>query len=299
MGATRQKWSSEEEVALKAGVVKHGVGKWSKILKDPEFNHVLYIRSNIDLKDKWRNMSLKANGSSSGDNSQLAIKRVRHQAPEQRDNSMAVNLVTTIDDEILDVQPLQVKTDMLEIKGPERSIKRLDNLIMEAISSLNEVDGSNKTTIASFIKNQYCAPADFKNKLSAKLVDLVSSGKLIKVKHRYMIAPTQAYSDRGGYPPMLLLEGRQKASIKSDRDGGNIPTKSDIDYQKRKAEIDLELEKLKSMSLQEVIACAAQAVAEAEAAMAEAEEATKEAEAAEAEADAAAAIAKAAEKSLR
>lgn len=50
MGATRQKWSSEEEAALKAGVVKHGVGKWSKILKDPEFNHVLYIRSNIDLK---------------------------------------------------------------------------------------------------------------------------------------------------------------------------------------------------------------------------------------------------------
>jgi len=114
-----------------------------------------------------------------------------------------------------------------------------------------------------------------------------------------MIAPTQAYSDRGRYPPMLLLEGRQKASIKSDRGGGNIPKKYDIDYQKRKAEIDLELEKIKSMSLQEVIACAAQAVAEAEAAMAEAEEATKEAEAAEAEADAAAAIAKAAEKSLK
>jgi len=37
MGVTRQKWSSEEEAALKAGVVKHGVGKWSKILKDPEF----------------------------------------------------------------------------------------------------------------------------------------------------------------------------------------------------------------------------------------------------------------------
>jgi len=69
-------------------------------------------------------MSIKANGSSSGDNSQLAIKRVHHQAPEQGDNSMAVNLVTT-DDEILDVQPLQLSIDMLEIKGPERSIKRL------------------------------------------------------------------------------------------------------------------------------------------------------------------------------
>lgn len=27
MGASRQKWSSEEEAALKAGVVKHGMGE--------------------------------------------------------------------------------------------------------------------------------------------------------------------------------------------------------------------------------------------------------------------------------
>jgi len=26
------------------------VGKWRTILKDPEFNHVLYLRSNVDLK---------------------------------------------------------------------------------------------------------------------------------------------------------------------------------------------------------------------------------------------------------
>jgi myb proto-oncogene protein len=50
MGAPKQKWSAEEEAALKAGVVKHGVGKWRTILKDPEFNCVLYIRSNVDLK---------------------------------------------------------------------------------------------------------------------------------------------------------------------------------------------------------------------------------------------------------
>lgn len=50
MGAPKQKWTSEEEAALKAGVSKYGVGKWSTILKDPEFATILCTRSNVDLK---------------------------------------------------------------------------------------------------------------------------------------------------------------------------------------------------------------------------------------------------------
>ena len=50
MGAPKQKWTPEEEAALKAGIAKYGVGKWSTILKDPEFSAVLRSRSNVDLK---------------------------------------------------------------------------------------------------------------------------------------------------------------------------------------------------------------------------------------------------------
>lgn len=50
MGNRKQKWTSEEEEALRAGVAKHGAGKWKNIQKDPEFNHLLFSRSNIDLK---------------------------------------------------------------------------------------------------------------------------------------------------------------------------------------------------------------------------------------------------------
>lgn len=50
MGAPKQKWTSEEEDALRAGVDKHGPGKWRTIQKDPEFSHLLATRSNIDLK---------------------------------------------------------------------------------------------------------------------------------------------------------------------------------------------------------------------------------------------------------
>lgn len=50
MGAPKQKWTAEEEAALKAGIGKHGAGKWRTILKDPEFSNILRYRSNVDLK---------------------------------------------------------------------------------------------------------------------------------------------------------------------------------------------------------------------------------------------------------
>lgn len=50
MGNPKQKWTAEEEEALRNGVLKHGAGKWKNIQRDPEFNHLLFARSNIDLK---------------------------------------------------------------------------------------------------------------------------------------------------------------------------------------------------------------------------------------------------------
>lgn len=64
-----------------------------------------------------------------------------------------------------------------------------------------------------------------------------------------------------------------------------------------KAEVDAELEKMKSMTPQEAAIAAAQAVKEAEEALAAAEAAAKEAEEAEVEAEAARCFANAAQKS--
>ena len=49
MGAPKQRWTSEEEAALRTGVAKHGVGNWRTILNDPELSSVLRYRSNVDL----------------------------------------------------------------------------------------------------------------------------------------------------------------------------------------------------------------------------------------------------------
>ncbi|GJT47008.1 hypothetical protein Tco_0955723 [Tanacetum coccineum] len=40
-------------------------GKWKVVLSNPQFGPALSNRSNIDLKDKWRNMTRGGTGSSS------------------------------------------------------------------------------------------------------------------------------------------------------------------------------------------------------------------------------------------
>ena len=39
---------------LKAGLFKYGPGSWAKILR--EHGDILVNRTQVDLKDKWRNM---------------------------------------------------------------------------------------------------------------------------------------------------------------------------------------------------------------------------------------------------
>ncbi|GMY38732.1 telomere repeat-binding factor 1-like isoform X3 [Fagus crenata] len=227
MGAPKQKWTQEEEAALKAGVIKHGAGKWRTILKDPEFSGVLYLRSNVDLKDKWRNMSVMANGWGSREKARLAVKRVP-QVPKQEENSMALGNGQS-DEELVDTKPVLVSSDRVQVAAPKRSIVRLDNLIFEAITSLKESGGSNKTTIATYIEEQYWAPPDFKRLLSAKLKYLTANGKLIKVKRRYRIAPTPSFSDRRRNSSTLVLEGRQRVFPKVEKDDAHLFTKSQID----------------------------------------------------------------------
>ncbi|KAK0749545.1 hypothetical protein B0T18DRAFT_479528 [Schizothecium vesticola] len=48
----RRKWSNEETDALLLGVDRHGVGKWTNILEDPDFT--FNNRTAADLKDRFR-----------------------------------------------------------------------------------------------------------------------------------------------------------------------------------------------------------------------------------------------------
>ncbi|XP_006664199.1 single myb histone 6 [Oryza brachyantha] len=281
MGAPKQKWTAEEESALKAGIAKHGAGKWRTILKDPDFSNVLRYRSNVDLKDKWRNMNVTVNASGARDRVKAPVVKKPRSAPkhEGHSTSTAINAVTSDgDDDIAEAAPLGT------FSSSKRSLSRLDNIIVEAVRSLNEPTGSYKTAIANYIEEQYWPPADFDHVLSSKLNDLTASGKLIKVNRKYRIAPSSSLSE-GRSTKVVLLEDIQKEPTKFDREDVPILTKS---------QVDAELARMRSMTAEEAAAAAARAVAEAEAIMAEAEAAVREAEAAEADAVAAQAFAEAA-----
>ncbi|XP_057491691.1 telomere repeat-binding factor 1-like [Actinidia eriantha] len=287
MGAPKQKWTSEEEAALKAGVTKYGAGKWSTILKDPEFSILLYSRSNVDLKDKWRNMNVAANGWGSRSRVRVASKSNQQIV---KDDDKALSTVSQSDTDIVDAQPLAGSNGTSENASSKKPIPRLDNLILEAITNLKEPRGSSRAAIAIYIEERYLAPENLERLLAATLKLLTENGKLVKVKHQFRIAPPSIHTDVKKDSSPSLLEGKQKNSPKVDKNEIKILSKS---------QIDAELEKMKGMTAQEAAAAAALAVAEAEAAIAEAEEAAREAEKAEAEAEAAQLFAEAAMKALK
>ncbi|XP_016480326.2 single myb histone 1 isoform X2 [Nicotiana tabacum] len=281
MGAPKQKWTSEEEASLKAGVAKYGVGKWSTILKDPEFATVLRSRSNVDLKDKWRNLHVMANGLGSRHQVSRHQGRVVSKSvqPKQKhdDNSLLVSTAVENDTEVLDPKPLASSGDALEDVGCEKTICRLDDLILEAIAKLKEPHGSRRNAILSYIEEWYTAPPNFERLLAANLKALTDKGRLIKVRHQYRIAPSRLSSGTKGGHLSFLMDGKEDSTM-IEKNEIRIRTK---------AQIDVELEQMKSMTAEEAAAAAAQAVADAEAAIAEAERAARIAEAAEAEAEAA------------
>ncbi|KAL2531775.1 Telomere repeat-binding factor 2 [Abeliophyllum distichum] len=174
--------------------------------------------------------------------------------------------------------------------GSRTQISRLDDLILEAITKLKEPRGSSRNAIAQYMEDRQLAPPDFERKLAANLKILTESGRLVKVKHQYRIAPSSMLTDVGKDPLVLRQEETPRLSSEVEKSGIRILTR---------AEVDAELEAMMRMTPQEAKAAAARAAAEAEAAIAAAEEAAKEAEEAEAEAEAARCFAEAAMKSLK
>ncbi|KAF5463645.1 hypothetical protein F2P56_013797, partial [Juglans regia] len=288
MGAPKQKWTAEEEAALKAGVIKHGAGKWRTILTDPEFSGILHLRSNVDLKDKWRNINVTAIWGSR-QKAKLALKRDLP-TPKLDDSPMALSTVPQSDAEIVDAKPLAVSRATLQNADSKEPFARLDKLIVEAITNLKEPRGSDRAAIALYIEERYWAPPNLKKLLSTKLKHMTEKGRLNKIKHKYKMAPILISSEKRRSSSLLLLEERQKDTLKAQKREINVLTK---------AQVDAELMKMKGMTAQEAAAAAAQAVAEAEAAIHEAEKAAREADAAEAEAEAAQIFAKAAMKALK
>lgn len=169
MGNQKQKWTQEEEEALKAGVKKHGTGKWKNILKDPEFAPFLTNRSNIDLKDKWRNVSISTG----------QISKDKSRAPRIKQSTAIALHITPISAVPISV----VEDDAVDPSHEGRNAPRYDSMIFEAITDIKDPNGSDVGAIVRFIEQRHKVPQNFRRLLSSKLRRLVLKGKLEKVRN--------------------------------------------------------------------------------------------------------------------
>ncbi|KAL0341870.1 UNVERIFIED_CONTAM: Telomere repeat-binding factor 4 [Sesamum calycinum] len=146
MGNQKQKWTAEEEEALKAGVAKHGAGKWKNILIDSEFAPKLANRSNVDLKDKWRNMGA-SHGQGCRDNSVTpkAKATASSAAAPKTQNSCTVFSSKEKANENPPHSPQETK-----------NVPKYNTMIFEALSSLKDPSGSDIGAIVGFIEVLQC-----------------------------------------------------------------------------------------------------------------------------------------------
>lgn len=191
MGAPKQKWTSEEEGALRAGVEKYGAGKWQTILKDPEFALCLASRSNVDLKDKWRNlMSVNAGGQGSKTPRLKSIAAVPLSSVSPL-SATAPGAAMLIKSEAI----IPSSTDIVTYspKSTPASARNhsprcdYDDMILEALTALRDPNGIEANTIASFMEERHQLPPSFRRTLGSKLKRLVSQEKIIKIRNSYKL----------------------------------------------------------------------------------------------------------------
>ncbi|OWM83093.1 hypothetical protein CDL15_Pgr011775 [Punica granatum] len=181
MGNPKQKWTAEEEEALRAGVAKHGTGKWKDIQRDPEFNQFLFSRSNIDLKDKWRNMIGGGSGQGARDKSRVLKTKATQDVPSTA--AVQAPSVPVQDDASADAT----------VDGPSKALDdgksapRYNAMIFEALSALKEPNGSDIGAIFNYLERRHELQPNFRRLLSSRLRRLVGQDKLEKVQNGYKL----------------------------------------------------------------------------------------------------------------
>ncbi|KAJ3684721.1 hypothetical protein LUZ61_013885 [Rhynchospora tenuis] len=187
MGAPKQKWTSEEEEALKAGVNKHGAGKWRNIQKDPEFSHLLASRSNIDLKDKWRNMSVSFSGLGSREKARTPKSKLPSSPP--RPTPAAANSVPSPSPSPSNLSSLSLPSIQRSEVSDSAKKPKYNSIILDALSSLKstEPNGSEIGTISNFIELKHEVPENFRRLLSSKLRRLIQQNRIEKVGKAYRL----------------------------------------------------------------------------------------------------------------
>ncbi|XVF88793.1 hypothetical protein PTKIN_Ptkin19aG0079800 [Pterospermum kingtungense] len=198
MGNPKQKWTAEEEEALRAGVAKYGKGNWKLIQRDPELSPFLFARSNIDLKDKWRNLNGGPGGHGSREKSRTPkLKAITDGSTPQC--SVPVKRIAL---------PKPVIDDSPKSLAPNR----YNEMIIEAVSALEELNGSDSKAIIHYIEQRQVVSQSFKKQLCSRLKRLVEVEKLERVEafgNRYRIRKVETFGRKTPSPKQKSMQVKQ------------------------------------------------------------------------------------------
>nr|QCO76344.1 telomere repeat-binding factor [Tamarix hispida] len=214
MGNPKQKWTAEEEDALRAGVAKYGPGKWKFIQRDPEFNRYLHSRSNIDLKDKWRNMGAATQGS------REKCRTPKVKAFQDPPALPAPDMQTSSDNPAAHELPeAHVKEETSKESHDPRNGPRYNDMIFEALLTTKEANGLDITQLLSFIEQRTEVPPNFRKSLSSRLRRLVATEKLKKVENCFIMkcksTPEKKSVPEKKAPAMKEIQPKQPQPIQT------------------------------------------------------------------------------------
>uniref|UniRef100_A0A7N0UA34 MYB transcription factor n=1 Tax=Kalanchoe fedtschenkoi TaxID=63787 RepID=A0A7N0UA34_KALFE len=196
------KWTADEEAALLAGIAKHGPGKWKIILRDTDFATPLQNRSNIDLKDKWRNLSASSNGERrrSSKSSYLLPAALSSTTNEPSHTPALLTAPTAARDETTDAAKIYGRSDSRKSK----TALGFNAMIFDALKASNNSKGSDIRMIVNYIEERYETPPNLKRLIGSKLRKLVARGKLNKTENLYTIRNASVARSK-----RLILEQKQ------------------------------------------------------------------------------------------
>ncbi|XP_057547453.1 telomere repeat-binding factor 4-like isoform X1 [Amaranthus tricolor] len=193
MGNPKQKWKPEEEEALRAGIAKHGHGKWKLIKEDPQFYEFLSSRSNVDLKDKWRN---------------IYKERIKITKPKTIQDGPASSLISKSDVTLPGSAVHQLPADHFKDGSANgipdaKNVPRYDEFIFEALSTVREQPGLDIVSLVAYIEERMEVPQNFRKHLGGRLRRLVRQGKLDKVDGLFSLKNNYVHtnaSNKDGLP---------------------------------------------------------------------------------------------------
>ncbi|CAH8359274.1 unnamed protein product [Eruca vesicaria subsp. sativa] len=224
MGNQKLKWTVDEEDALRAGIEKHGPGKWKNILRDPDFAHRLNNRSNIDLKDKWRNLCVAPGTQCLKDKARTTTKfkeegvTLASLAATPLPNSSASSSPAT---SLPRSASSEFGVDNFGVDN--KNAPRYDAMIFEAISELADANGSDVGSIFSFIESRHEVPPTFRRVLSSRLRRLAAQGKLSKVSNSKPLLNFYKLPDRSETTTRTTPTPRLKETNIKPRQSNNQP----------------------------------------------------------------------------